>query len=272
MTDRYAVIGNPIEHSKSPQIHAAFAAETGQDIAYERILGTDFKRDVCRFVTEGGLGLNVTVPFKEDAWRLVDEHSDRAEDAGAANTIVVLEQERMRGDNTDGVGLVRDLGDNHGFAFAGKRLLVLGAGGAVRGILRPLLEALPAELVVANRTTPKSVELAKRFRALGPVSGCGLEALSGRRFDLIINATAAGLNGRVPPIPDDCLARDGWTYDLMYGDEPTAFMLWGRTHGAAQALDGLGMLVEQAAESFYLWRGVRPDTASVIRALSAGTL
>lgn len=271
MTDRYAVIGNPIEHSKSPQIHAAFAAQTGQDTAYARILGTDFKRDVCRFVSDGGLGLNVTVPFKEDAWRLVDERSERAEDAGAVNTIIVVEEERLRGDNTDGVGLVRDLRDNHGLAFAGKRVLMLGAGGAVRGVLRPLLEALPAELVIANRTAAKAVALAKGFRALGPVSGCGLYALAGRRFDLIINATAAGLSQRVPPIPDDCLARGGWTYDMMYGDKPTAFVLWGRERGAARALDGLGMLVEQAAESFFLWRGMRPDTAPVIRALSGGS-
>ncbi len=268
MTDQYAVIGNPIEHSKSPAIHQAFAAQTGQDMAYGRILGADFKRDVCRFVSDGGLGLNVTVPFKEDAWRLVDERSERAEAGGAVNTIIVLEEERLLGDNTDGVGLVRDLSENHGLALAGKRVLVLGAGGAVRGVLRPLLEVRPAELVIANRTAAKAVELAKRFRALGPVSGCGLNALSGRRFDLIVNATAAGLSQRLPPIPDDCLARGGWTYDMMYADKPTAFVLWGREHGAAQALDGLGMLVEQAAESFYLWRGVRPETAAVIHALS----
>ncbi|BAN68066.1 shikimate dehydrogenase [endosymbiont of unidentified scaly snail isolate Monju] len=267
MSDRYAVIGNPIEHSRSPEIHALFARQTGQDMEYGRILGSldDFADDVRRFIAEGGRGLNVTVPFKEQAFALADERSERAQRAGAVNTLV-FEGNRIRGDNTDGAGLVRDLGCNHRFAFAGSRILLLGAGGASRGVLFPLLEEGPAALVIANRTAHKALELAAL--ADDPrVTGCGLDALAGQRFDLIVNGTAAGLAGGVPAIPDDCLAEDGWTYDMMYGREPTAFVRWGREHGAARALDGLGMLVEQAAESFLLWRGVMPDTGPVIDAL-----
>ncbi|MGD2084387.1 MAG: shikimate dehydrogenase [Chromatiales bacterium] len=267
MTDRYAVIGNPIEHSKSPAIHAAFAAQTGQDMAYERILGTDFGDDVHRFVAAGGRGLNVTVPFKEDAWRLVDERGRGAEEAGAVNTIIVRAGGRLRGENTDGIGLVRDLRDNHGLDLAGKQLLVLGAGGAVRGVLGPLLETDPARLVVANRTRSKALELARRFQAAGPIVGCGLDEIAHGAFDLIINGTAAGLGGGMPALSPGCLAPGGWTYDMMYADEPTAFVRWGMAQGAALALDGLGMLVEQAAESFRLWRGIRPETGPVIRSL-----
>jgi len=269
MTDQYAVIGNPIEHSKSPEIHTAFAAQTGQDMRYERILGDleDFEGDVADFFAAGGKGLNVTVPFKEQAFRIADELSPRADSAQAVNTLSALDDGRIGGDNTDGVGLVRDLGCNHLFNFKGARILLLGAGGASRGVLRPLLEEGPGELLIANRTASKAVELATELTALGTVSGCGLDQLGGRQFDLIINGTSAGLRAQVPTIPDDCLASGGWTYDMMYGNEPTAFVRWGRTHGAAKALDGLGMLVEQAAESFRLWRGVMPDTAQVIAAL-----
>jgi len=271
MTDLYAVIGNPIEHSKSPQIHAAFARQTGQDIDYRRILGDleGFEADVAAFVAAGGRGLNVTVPFKERAFRLADASSRRARAAGAVNTLVVRD-DSLYGDNTDGVGLVRDLGCNHMFGLRGARVLLLGAGGAVRGVLHPLLEEGPERLVIANRTAPKALALADAVAGLGAVSGCGLDALSGQRFDLIINGTAAGLTAQVPDIPDDCLADGGWTYDMMYGSRPTAFVEWGRAHGAARALDGLGMLVEQAAEAFYLWRGVRPDTGPVIATLRAG--
>ena len=269
MSDKYAVIGNPIEHSKSPQIHAAFARETGQDMEYGRVLGDldEFAADVRRFFAAGGRGLNVTVPFKEQAWRLADECSPRAEIAGAVNTLISLRYGRLRGDNTDGIGLVRDLGDTHGFDFAGKDILLLGAGGASRGVLRPLLETAPASLMIANRTASKALELARLVAALGDVSGCGLDGLPGRRFDLIINGTSAGLGGGVPSIPEDCLAPNGWTYDMLYGDAPTPFRRWGIEHGAKRALDGLGMLVEQAAESFYLWRGLRPTTAPVIALL-----
>ncbi|MFP4077333.1 MAG: shikimate dehydrogenase [Halochromatium sp.] len=321
MTDRYAVIGNPIAHSKSPSIHAAFATQTGEPIEYGRILGdpNDFAGDVRRFVAEGGRGLNVTVPFKTAAFELLDDLSARAHAAGAVNTLIVRDGGLLRGDNTDGIGLLRDLTDNHGLALAGKRVLLLGAGGAARGVVQPLLEARPAELLIANRTASKAEALAAlghdhavsarnqqwtcetkpdAIAALTPgsladvrpqaspkpnrdqdqdqdqraerptrVSGCGLDALQGRRFDLIINATSTGLDGQVPSIPDDCLAEGGWVYDLLYADAPTPFCRWGQARGAARVLDGLGMLVEQAAESFWLWRGIRPETAPVITQL-----
>ena len=269
MTEKYAVIGNPIEHSKSPQIHAAFAEQTGQDIEYGRILGDmeDFYGDVRDFVEAGGKGLNVTVPFKERAWQLVNERSEHAKRAGAVNTIIVLEHGRLRGDNTDGIGLVRDLEQNHGFNLEGKRILLIGAGGASRGILLPLLEKHPQEVVIANRTESKALDLATLFAEQGNIKGVGLDYAHEAPFDLIINGTSAGLSGRVPLISAGCLKTGGWTYDMMYSDEPTAFVRWGLAHGAAKALDGLGMLVEQAAESFYLWRGVRPETAPVIRLL-----
>ena len=264
MTDRYAVIGNPIEHSRSPQIHAAFARQTGQDIEYARMLGDPnaFESEIAAFFADGGFGLNVTVPFKERAGRACEVLSDRARAAGAANTLTMRDGS-LHGDNTDGVGLVRDLAVNHGFVFAGKQVLLLGAGGAVRGVLRPLLETGAARLVIANRTAAKASALAQE----AGVSGYGLDQLNGQSFDLIVNGTAAGLNAEVPAIPDDCLKPGGWTYDMFYGREPTAFVAWGYAHGAIQALDGLGMLVEQAAESFSIWRGVRPETAAIIAEL-----
>jgi len=265
MTDKYAVIGNPIGHSKSPFIHAAFARQTGQDMEYGHILGhpDGFGADVRRFFDQGGQGLNVTVPFKEQAWEIADERSPGAEGAGAVNTMILLPGGRLAGDNTDGVGLVRDLTDNQGFELTAQKVLLLGAGGASRGVLRPLLETGLAALVIANRTAPKALELAA---ATGEdrVRGCGLDGLAGQSFDLIINATSAGLEGGVPGIPGSCLAPGGWTYDMLYGDAPTPFQRWGTERGAARALDGLGMLVEQAAESFFLWRGVRPETPPVI--------
>ncbi len=269
MPEQYAVIGNPIAHSKSPAIHTAFARQTGHDLHYGRILGNreDFSGDVHRFIATGGLGLSVTVPFKEQAWALVDERSPCAETAGAVNTLIRLADGRLRGDNTDGVGLIRDLIDNHGLEFRGLRVLMIGAGGAARGVLAPLLETRLDTLTIANRTASKAHTLAALGTPLGPVVGCGLEALAGERFDLIINATSAGLTDTVPSIPDDCLAEGGWTYDMLYGDTPTAFCRWGENHNAARVLDGLGMLVEQAAESFRLWRGIKPETVDVIRML-----
>jgi shikimate dehydrogenase len=264
MLDRYAVIGNPIAHSRSPTIHAAFARQTDQPIEYGRLLGNpdDFAGDVRRFIAAGGRGLNVTVPFKADAFELVDQLGDGAREAGAVNTIIVDSAGQLRGENTDGIGLVRDLTANHGFSMAGKRVLMLGAGGAARGVLRPLLETGLEQLTIANRTASKALELADAIG--GPVRGCGLDALAAGAFDLIINATSSGLQGSVPAIPDSCLARSGWVYDMLYADEPTPFCRWGEAHGAGRMLDGLGMLVEQAAESFWMWRGVRPDTAPVI--------
>ena len=272
MSDRYAVIGNPIEHSKSPLIHSAFAEQTGQDLVYTRLLGDldDFEGDVRHFFQQGGQGLNVTVPFKHRAWQLADELSPLACSAGAVNTLIRLPDGRLRGDNTDGVGLVRDLIVNQGFLLGGARILLLGAGGASRGVARPLLESGPEQLLIANRTASKAEALAAELDAPERVAGCGLDELEGRRFDLIINGTAAGLSGGLPEIPDTLLAAGGWTYDMMYASEPTAFVRWGRAHQAARALDGLGMLVEQAAESFFLWRGIRPETAQIIRQLRSG--
>lgn len=267
--DAYAVMGNPIAHSKSPAIHARFAAQTGQRLTYEAILVDPggFDQAVGNFQGNGGKGLNVTVPFKQDAWRLVDTRSVRAERAGAVNTIRMEADGSLFGENTDGVGLVRDLTVNHGVVLAQRKLLLLGAGGAVRGVLEPLLAERPATLVIANRTVAKARELAEAFADLGPVEACGFDALEGRRFDVVINGTAASLQGEVPPLPDSLLTTDAVCYDMMYAAEPTAFVRWASSHGAAHALDGLGMLVEQAAESFVIWRGVRPDTAPVIRTL-----
>lgn len=270
MADQYAVIGNPIAHSKSPVIHAAFAAQTGQEMSYERILGDleDFAGNVRNFFAAGGKGLNVTVPFKEQAWELADQLSPRAATAAAVNTLMPLADGSILGDNTDGVGLVTDLGCNHRFNFSGARVLLLGAGGASRGVLRPLLEQGLGQLVIANRTASKALVLAKHVTGLGAVSACGLDELAGTGYDLIINGTAAGLSDQVPDIPSDCLLPGGWVYDMMYDAyKPTAFVRWGLEHKAARALDGLGMLVEQAAESFFLWRGVRPDTESIIQQL-----
>lgn len=269
--DQYAVMGNPIAHSKSPRIHAMFAAQSGQHLEYRAILVEPggFAAAARAFREAGGKGLNVTVPFKQDAWVFADLLSARAERAGAVNTLI-LEPGSVRGDNTDGVGLVRDLTANHGCQLAGQRVLLLGAGGAARGVLQPLLAEKPAQLVIANRSAGKALELALRFSDLGRVSASGFAELEGRQFDLIVNATAAGLSDAVPSLPADVLAPGGWCYDLMYGKEPTAFVRWGREQGAARSMDGLGMLVEQAAESFHLWRGVWPETKPVIEALRSG--
>jgi shikimate dehydrogenase len=266
MTDRYAVMGNPIAHSKSPRIHTLFAAQFGHDIEYRAILVEpgDFARSVADFYAQGGKGLNITVPFKEEAWALAATRSPRAQRAGAVNTLVLDPSGSHYGDNTDGVGLVRDLKNNQGCKLAGKRLLLLGAGGAARGVLGPLLDEQPAQLVIANRTPGKAVELA---RAFSPVEGCGLDDLAGRSFDVIIHATAAGLLGEVPALPPGVVRAHSWCYDMMYADEPTAFMRWAQEHGAERTLDGLGMLVEQAAEAYFLWRRVRPVTEPVIQAL-----
>lgn len=268
MKDLYAVIGTPIQHSKSPQIHQAFAEQTGEEIHYDRILGQPEKLPlyIKTFREMRGLGLNVTVPLKEEAFQLATERSDRAERAGAVNTLILLEDGRLQGDNTDGIGLVRDLARNHGFKFKGKRVLILGAGGAVRGVVQPLMEQGIDEIVIANRTVSKAETVAATFADLGLISGCSLDAITGE-FDLIINGTAAGLTGELPAIPDGILSEGGWCYDMMYGDQPTPFVRWGEAQGAAKSLDGLGMLVEQAAESFYLWRDVRPETAPVIQML-----
>jgi shikimate dehydrogenase len=267
--DRYAVMGNPIDHSQSPRIHSLFAAQTGQSLEYLaiRVAPGGFAAAVDAFRDDGGRGLNVTLPFKQQAWVYADVLTARAERAAAVNTLAFRETGEVLGDNTDGAGLIRDLKANHGVELPGKRILLLGAGGAARGVLQPLLAETPASLAIANRTSTKAVDLALRFGDLGQVSGGGFAELRGRRYDLIINATAAGIEDEMPPLPDGILAEEGVCYDLMYGDKPTAFVRWGRARGAALALDGLGMLVEQAAESFLLWRGVRPETRAIIAGL-----
>ena len=269
MTDRYAVIGNPIAHSKSPLIHAAFARQTGQDIVYDRILGSrdDFAGDVRRFVAEGGRGLNVTVPFKEEAFALSDERSERAQAAGAVNTLVVLDGGRLRGDNTDGVGLVRDLCCNHRFMLAGARVLLLGAGGASRGVVGPLLDAGITALTIANRTVSRAKLVAEHFAHLGPVTGCGYDELAGQSFDIVINATSASLSGSMPALPEGIFAPGSLAYKMMYGMGDTPFRIFAREQGAAVISEGLGMLVEQAAESFFVWRGVRPEVRPVMELL-----
>ena len=269
MTDHYAVMGNPIAHSKSPAIHAMFAAQTGQDMGYAAILvpKDGFAVAVDEFRRQGGKGLNVTVPFKQQAWTIAERRSDRAGKAGAVNTLTIRDDGSLCGDNTDGAGLVRDLTVNRGVELAGTRILVLGAGGAVRGVLAPLIAAGPSELVIANRTVAKARELADLFADDFPVQADGYEQLRGRSFDLIINGTSTGISGELPPVPVGVIGGDAVGYDMFYADEPTAFVRWVRRHGARAAYDGLGMLVEQAAESFYLWRGIRPETGPVISAL-----
>jgi shikimate dehydrogenase len=264
MADKYCVFGNPIAHSKSPRIHALFARQTKQDLSYEAILAPldGFAVAVREFAARGGRGANVTVPFKEEAFRLATALTARAEAAGAVNTLS-FSGESIRGDNTDGAGLVRDIAHNLGFAIAGKRILLLGAGGAARGVILPLLEQTPAGIFVANRTAAKASELAAAFG----VEGGGFDALGGRAFDLVINATAAGLADAALPLPDSIFARGCLAYDMLYGRE-TPFMSQARAAGAMVA-DGLGMLVEQAAEAFFVWRGVRPDTAPVLAELRA---
>jgi len=263
MTDRYAVFGHPIAHSKSPLIHAQFARQTGQDMLYEAILAPldGFAETLAQFCAEGGRGANVTVPFKEQAFALATRRTPRAELAGAVNTLIV-EDGALRGDNTDGAGLVADLTRNLGQVLGGKRILLLGAGGAARGVIGPLLELAPARLVIANRTASKAVALAEHFDR--GVEGSGLDAAN-TRFDLVINATAASLEGSLPPLSPAIFGPDTLAYDMMYGRD-TPFLEFARKLGAKTA-DGLGMLVEQAAEAFHLWRGVRPDTRPVIAAL-----
>ena len=267
MTDKYAVIGNPIAHSKSPLIHEAFAKQTGEDISYERILAPldGFSTTVNDLIAKGYKGVNVTVPFKFEAYALANKRSERALSAGAANTLI-FDGLGVRADNTDGAGLVRDLEKNLNFPLSGKRLLLLGAGGAAEGVLLPILKANPAVLMIANRSADKALTMAAKADARN-VKGCGFNDLAGQQFDVVINATSAGLSDAALPIPDSVFAGGCLAYDMMYGRE-TPFMQQARAHGARVA-DGLGMLVEQAAEAFYLWRGVRPQTRSVMDMLRA---
>ena len=274
MTDRYAVIGNPVEHSLSPAIHAEFARATGEDIAYGRIFAPldGFAAAALRFRDEGGKGLNVTLPFKPEAWRLADSHSAGALAAGAVNTLK-FEGGRIAGHNTDGIGLARDLKDNLDCSVRGSRVLLMGAGGASYGVMEPLLRELPQSVVVANRTVEKAKELIGRFAQLstdlriGRFTWLSYDRLKNDPFDIVINATSAGLNDVMPPLPREVFAPGALAYDMVYGRD-TPFMKFAAGCGA-RAADGLGMLVEQAAESFFIWRGVRPATAPVISLLRA---
>ena len=267
--DDYAVMGNPISHSKSPSIHTLFAEQTQQSILYTAIhvdLG-GFKQAVGNFAAAGGKGLNITVPFKQEAWDLVTERSERAERAGAVNTIKMMDDGTLFGDNTDGVGLVNDLTVNHSIELKNKNILLMGAGGAARGVLIPLLKQNPSSLFIANRTPDRAKDLASDFSDAGNINGGGYEHIPDEKFDVVINATAASLQGDLPPLPDTLLNDNASCYDMMYAAEPTPFMLWATEHNAAKVLDGLGMLVEQAAESFNIWRGVKPATKTVIKKL-----
>jgi shikimate dehydrogenase len=272
MTDKYAVFGNPIAHSKSPDIHRQFAEQTGQALSYEKQLvdPQGFEAAADAFFAGGGKGLNITVPFKQDAYAYVARTTPRARRAGAVNTLTLEADGTILGDTTDGIGLVGDIVHNLGWEIRHKKVLILGAGGAVRGVLEPLLEQQPQHVVIANRTVDKALQLAKGFAEFGYLLGCGFDMLGEQQFDLVINGTSASLQGDLPPLPDSLINPDAGTvcYDMLYGAEPTPFMQWAAERGALVS-DGLGMLVGQAAESFALWRGVRPKTAPVIADIRA---
>jgi shikimate dehydrogenase len=271
MTDRYAVIGNPVAHSKSPRIHAAFAKQTAQDLEYGLLPAPPggFATTVSEFRAAGGKGLNVTVPFKLDAFVFATSLTERAREAGAVNTLK-FESDTVLGDNTDGAGLVADIVDRLAFSLAGKRILLMGAGGAARGVVLPLLGQRPASIVIANRTVERADALVRQFGSRGPVRGGGYAQFAREPFDVVINATSASLAGDMPPLSPTAFAPGSLAYDMMYADQPTPFLRFALEHGAERTADGLGMLIAQAAESFFLWRGVRPDIRPVIELLRAG--
>lgn len=266
---RFAVMGNPISHSKSPLLHAEFAKQTNIELEYS-VIQVDvggFEQAVDAFVAQGGRGLNISLPFKGEAWDYAEKRSTAAELAGAVNTLAFVEGDPVFGHNTDGSGLVQDIQVNLGTAFSGQRVLIVGAGGATRGVVKPIADENPASLVVANRTVDKAVAIA---RDLGPASGiqiegCGLDDIAGRSFDIVINATSASVTAGVPDIDPGVVAQASLVYDMMYGSEPTSFMRFAKAGGARRCVDGLGMLVEQAADSFALWHGIRPPTASAMK-------
>lgn len=269
MIQRYTVFGNPVAHSKSPPIHQLFAAQEGATIEYTRTLADNsaqaFGAAVRAFFDNGGSGANVTLPFKQFAYELADEHSERALAAGAVNTLIPLGDGRLRGDNTDGIGLVRDLTENIGISLAGKHILIIGAGGAARGVILPLSAGRPAGITVCNRTAETAHILARQFG----IQAQTFEQLN-RSYDIIINATSGSLNDDVPPIPPAVFSGCLLAYDMFYADQATAFMRFAAEHGAEQTADGLGMLVGQAAESYRLWRGFTPEIASVVQAMRRG--
>ncbi|NYT46765.1 MAG: shikimate dehydrogenase [Candidatus Methanofishera endochildressiae] len=269
--DNYAVFGSPIEHSKSPRIHTLFAEQTQQmmDYSAQLVSAEQFSLVVKDFFAKGGRGLNCTVPLKELAWEYAELKTERAELAKAANTLALQDDGRILGDNTDGIGLVTDLQNNHRISLKKKRILILGAGGASRGIILPILEQMPLSMTIANRTVAKALTLADEFSHKAKINACGYDDLKGQSFDLILNATSASLTDDLPPLAAGLLAEQGSCYDLAYANKATAFVRWGVEQQASKSLDGLGMLVEQAAEAFYLWRGVRPDTLPVIQMLEA---
>ena len=270
--ERYAVFGHPISHSQSPRIHRSFAEETGQNLTYEAldVPPEHFNQSLESFFKSGGFGLNCTVPLKELAFARADQLTARAQRAGAVNTLKLEKNGTLIGDNTDGIGLLRDLSENLGIPLKGERILILGAGGAVRGILEPLLAACPASLTLTNRTLEKAETLRDLFKDQAQIEVLELAALKGHSFTRIINGTSASLSNTLPDLPEGLLAPGGVCYDLAYAKHAkTPFVLWGEKEGARISADGIGMLVEQAAEAFWLWRGVRPKTGPVIQALKA---
>ena len=269
--DRYAVIGHPVDHSRSPDIHAAFARQTGQKLVYERLPAAPdaFAATVAAFFAEGGAGLNVTLPFKGEAAAYADRLTDRARRAGAVNTLAREDDGTLLGDNTDGIGLARDLERQLQIPIAGSRILILGAGGAVRGVIPVLFEHGAAAIHVANRTAAKAEAMAADFTDLGDIGGGALSRATGG-WDIVVNAISAGLTGETPDVSPAVLDDARGAYDMIYADQPTPFLRWVAEHGIERRCDGFGMLVEQAAESFALWRGVHPQTADVIAALRPG--
>ncbi|MCU4675885.1 shikimate dehydrogenase [Catenovulum sp. 2E275] len=270
--DQYKVYGNPIKQSKSPLIHAEFARQTEQAIEYTAQFSEldEFEQDIANFIKAGGKGCNVTVPFKERAFKLADKVTNRAQLAQAANTLKFLADGTIEADTTDGAGLVNDLLANQ-IPLTGKSILLIGAGGAASGVIEPLLEQAPAQLVVANRTLNKAQQLADRFLDKGNISALGFDELN-QRYDLVINSTSASLSNELPDIPATVFTKSGFAYDMVYGDKPTVFVEWARQNDVKLALDGLGMLVGQAAESFCIWRGVKPEILSVVDKLRNGEL
>ncbi|HWZ62247.1 MAG TPA: shikimate dehydrogenase [Steroidobacteraceae bacterium] len=267
--DPYGVVGHPVGHSLSPFIHGLFARDTGQAMSYRLydVSPAEFSGFVAGFFDRGGRGLNVTVPHKVIAVEAANELTSRAAHAAAVNTLALRDDGTILGDNTDGVGLVRDLCDNLGLVVTNRRILVIGAGGATRGVLAPLLGLSPTSVVIANRTPERAQALAAAFTDLGSTQGVGFEDVGDQPFDLVINATSASLSGEIPPLPPSVIGPGTVCYDLAYGRAATAFVDWARGRGCAQALQGWGMLVEQAAESFRVWRGIRPATGKVLAAL-----
>jgi shikimate dehydrogenase len=264
----YAVIGNPIAHSLSPFIQQQFASQTHQFMDYQKILAPkeEFATVLNDFFKQGGQGANITLPFKQEAWRLMQKCSLAANLARAVNTVLLLSDGGMFGDNTDGIGLKRDLTQNHGLQLTGKKILLLGAGGAARGVVMPLLTLQPLSITIANRTSKTAILLAEEFSAHGQVIACDFEQLPGH-FDLIINATSAGLQGDLPKLPPKLFTSQTDCYDMVYGQELTPFLRYAKQMAVRKIMNGLGMLVEQAAESFYIWRGIRPETTPVLKQL-----